>query len=135
MRASQRPGGWLRQLDGHPGRARRPSSLPEPPDYLTDAQKERWRELVASIDSNLRPADASTLERAAIAWATLRETTTTINRVGHLIKRGDRFEENPLIAVRDHAARALASVSTELGLSPTARARMTTTPEDGDGSL
>lgn len=127
-----------RQLEGNPGKRPLPQDLPgvgkpEPPEHLTEPQRERWNDIVASLPVEfLTRADTQALERMAVAWATFRETSGVINQAG-LITRGANGEpvRNPLLLVRQAAANEMSDCAMVLGLSPLARTRLTA-PETAD---
>jgi P27 family predicted phage terminase small subunit len=130
----------IRELEGNRSRTPIPRDVkgigrPVAPGHLTSEQRERWDDVVGSLPVDLLSrADVAVLERMAVAWATFRATTITINQTGFLT-RGSHGEvaRNPLLLVRAQAAAEMHDCGMVLGLSPVARARITA-PEAGESS-
>jgi P27 family predicted phage terminase small subunit len=72
----------------------------------------------------LTRADDAILERFAVAWAEYREVHATITRTGKLVNSPQGPIRNPLLVVRNNAAKEMHAAGSEIGLSPVARARL-----------
>ena len=128
----------LKILEGKRGKREIPQELqargvPTPPDYLSPAQLDRWKDIIESLpDKYLSRADIETLERMAIAWAQFREATIQLNKSMILVAGANKEPvRNPLLIVQYKAAEIMAAAGMELGLSPLARTRLTQ-PENVD---
>jgi P27 family predicted phage terminase small subunit len=144
----------LKLVTGNPGRRPLkpglaidpPSTLPDPPDFLSDDAQKEWRRVVPALVA-LRLF--STLDVAALAayctacgtWrqamAALRAMAETDAKYHGLVvetKHGNLIQ-NPLLGIANKAAADMVKFGSEFGLSPTARARLSpsgieTRPED-----
>lgn len=96
-----------------------------PPEF--DAEETLlWREAVGSLPVGLLSrADNSMLERMAVAWARWRSVKRTIKATGFLVNSPNGPIRNPLLVVLNAAQKEMHACSSELGLSPVSRARLT----------
>ena len=130
----------IRKLEGNRGHRPIPQEIatvgrPEPPTWLTQKQRDRWDEIVASL-LHLTAADQQVCERMAVAWATFRQTCQLINQSSLLTRgRDDEPVRNPLLSVRRQAAQEMETCGMALGLSPLARMRLTAPDQDEDDLL
>lgn len=100
--------------------------LPRLPPDLDEIETQLWRDIVGSLPKSLLSrADDSMLERMAVAWARFRTTRKTIKTVGLLVNSPNGPIRNPLLVVLNATQKEMHACSSELGLSPVARARLT----------
>ena len=132
----------IRELEGNRSRTPIPREIsppgrPEPPIGLTEAQLERWHDIVGSLPVELLSrADNQVLERMAIAWTAFREVNAAINKSGLLVKgiHGEPVR-NPLLSVRRQATQEMQDCGNLLGLSPLARTRLTAPDQEDTDPL
>jgi P27 family predicted phage terminase small subunit len=133
----------IRALEGNRGKRPMPTNelvgvgAPQPPAHLTEDQRARWQDVVASLPEGLLSrADEQVLERMAVAWAAFRQACMTITQAG-LITRGANGEpvRNPLLIVRASAATEMNACGMLLGLSPLARVRLSSPERVDDDPL
>ena|SRR5882672_6960711 len=109
---------------------------PRVPLHLAADERKLCADIVASLPVGLLTrADEATLERMAVAWARYRSATLQIRRSGLLIKTRYGKVRNPLLVVQNVAAKEMHAAGSELGLSPVARARMTTAGLENDDPM
>src|SRR5262245_52289419 len=131
----------IRRAEGNRGHRPIPDEIvglgkPEPPPGLTEAQIQRWDEIVWSFpDGHLTAADVSTIERMAVAWATFRQTTLALNDKTLVRGKDGNVVRNPLLIVQRQAAEEMHLCGMALGLSPYARTRLTAKAEVEDDLL
>ena len=126
----------LRRLEGNRGHRPIPEDgprglgVPEPPAYLTSAERERWDEIVLSLPVGLLTrADTSTLERMAVSWAAFRDATERLRAADVLAQGRERtVVKNPLFTVQRQASEEMQRCSSSLGLSPAARTKLSAPP-------
>lgn len=98
---------------------------PQIPAHLTEVEQRLWAMVVASLPVGLLSrADEAVLERMAVAWAEFREVAPQIRQTGKLVQGPNGPIRNPLLIVREKAAREMHLAGEVLGLSPVARARL-----------
>jgi P27 family predicted phage terminase small subunit len=118
----------------------------EPPDWLTDSQKDGWRYAMTHAPRNLlAPIDRTILvlwieaedrhRRAAIAQALLDKDTALpmLTRRDHGPLRKAEMVESPYIRIMTRAAETLIRCANELGFSPASRPRLAIPPGADDG--
>lgn len=127
----------IRRAEGNRGRRPIPNTVRLParaiaPDYLTDSQKELWRQIEKSAPAGVyTAADVPALERMVMAWDLYRrcqaEFATNLYAVGSM----GQLTPAPAIRIMAIAAVDMHKAGGELGLSPVARTRITQ-PENVD---
>lgn len=133
MGAPRKPA-LVRHLEGNRSRTPIPTEIiargrPECPARLTEDERELWLSIVESLPFGLlTAADNNTLERMAVAWARWRTCQTDINTRGLFVKvyGCKAMRPNPHLGMQREAAMEMHRASSELGLSPVARTRLTT---------
>ena len=107
--------------------------VPEPPAYLTSAERERWNEIVHSLPVGLLTcADTSTMERMAVSWAAFRDATERLRAADVLAQGRERtVVKNPLFTIQRQASQEMQRCAMSLGLSPAARTKLSA-PPDGE---
>ena len=137
----------LKVLRGNPGR--RPlkpepqppieAAPPPPPDFLTGHARAKWLRLapqlhalglLTSVDHDVFAAYCDAFGR----WLTAEETLTQM-AARDMLTRGLMIKtasgnviQNPVVGIKNVAARDMVRFGTDLGLSPAARARLATDP-------
>ena len=105
-----------------------PTGMPKPAPALTAEEKGMFRDLVTSMpDGVYSQADSPTLERFVRAWARYRKCQREIDRNGLLITKTPSSKvliRNPYLNLQREASDEMHRCSTELGLSPVARMRI-----------
>jgi len=137
----------LANLHGNPGKRARKSAEPrpvgdltadEPPDWLTDAQKEIWnyalrhapRGLLGGIDRPLVTA-------WVIACDVHRQASVELSRTTLLVKAGPNTTaqvQSPFLAIVNTQARLMLRLASELGFTPVSRSRVVTEPSQSSDS-
>jgi len=106
---------------------------PRPPPGMEGEALGLWRDVVSSLpDELLSRADEAALEAFARAWCTYREADRGIQGNGLLIATASGDRENPLLRIRDRAVDHMHKLGGVLGLSPVARARLSSRDPAGD---
>ena len=109
---------------------------PRLPTHLSQDERRLWADVVGSLPvSLLTQADEAILERFAVAWATFREAHRLIKSTGLMIQSVVGPVRNPLLVVRNNAAREMHLAGSEIGLSPVARSRMISAGHEDDDPL
>ena len=114
------------------GRARiteDPKGVGEPtvPANLNEEQAKLFRHCLGSLPPEiLTSADEAMLEGFAVAWARFRQADDQILRTGLLVQSPSGPIRNPLLIVSEKSADLIHKLGGQLGLSPVARARLTT---------
>jgi P27 family predicted phage terminase small subunit len=100
---------------------------PRPPDCLDADELTLWWDVVHSLPVGLLSrADESTLERMAVAWNQYRQASRMIKETGLMVRHHlGHAVRNPLLPVQRLAGIAMHQAGEMLGLSPVARARLT----------
>jgi len=101
--------------------------LRPPPKLSREARKE-WRRLEAELRTAgvLTMRDRAVLTGYCLAWARLREAEEDIERLGTLVEGTEGTQiRNPALTTWNQAMSQLRMYAAELGLSPSARARVT----------
>jgi len=98
---------------------------PRMPPAMTSEEEELWLDIVASLPVGLLSrADENTIERAARYWAMFRQAADMVAKTGLMVRSNFGPVKNPALAIMHDAAKLLQVATSELGLSPVARARM-----------
>ena len=127
--------GTLRKPRAEPQASGELRDLPAP-DWMTESQKETWRDAIRCAPANvLKHIDASLLavwvaaedrhRQAMIAQAAL---DAAAEHPLLIRGRGGSLVPSPLLRVMHQAAETMVRVGSELGFTPTSRARLTSTP-------
>lgn len=106
----------------------------ERPKRLRKWAAEEWARIVPPLNSRaiLATVDHSVLLDHCTAWAELQECVRTISREGHIIDGAVGPTRHPATMTAAQLRTQLAKTTVQLGLTPAARARMTS-PAGGSG--
>ena len=133
----------LKILSGNPGR--RPLNPREPkakvgrpakPRGLTEKARKAWDDFVSYLGELgvLHTVDRHAIELMAETYVEWRQHTTTLEREGTIYKapteRGFMIRPRPEVSMRSDAARRLASLLAEFGLTPSTRSRLEINPPE-----
>jgi P27 family predicted phage terminase small subunit len=135
---------YLKLLRGNPGQraiqasvaAPRPPAPPACPEYLTGYALEEWNETAPELHALncLSPLDLALFGaycEAVKRWRTATEKLAEMEArdpvtAGLIVRtQSGGAATNPLVAIVDNAARTMARLAGEFGLSPSARSRLT----------
>ena len=129
----------VKALRGNPGKRARNRDEPKPaekaptmPPHVKACPERRktWRYLVKELKSMglLASSDVAIMTIYCDAWAEYVEACKQVMKTGFLVKseRTTTYYRNPLLDVKSSREKTLANCASELGLSPTSRARLHT---------
>jgi P27 family predicted phage terminase small subunit len=124
----------LRLLDGNAGKRPVNESEPvprgdlrDPPDWLTDDQKEGWRyALDAAPAGMLKRLDRSTLAIWVVAEDLHRQASIAVGKFGLITKSANKGEpmQNPYLPIINRQAQIMLKAAAELGFTPSSRTRV-----------
>src|SRR2546429_9207332 len=89
-----------------------PIELPAPPNHLSAATQDWWRQIVADYD--LEPHHLKILECAADAWDRLAQARATLLDEGLVIEGGSGPKAHPCVAIQPDARPAFARMGRQL---------------------
>lgn len=130
---------YLRVLEGNPGK--RPvnheepvpiGDLPPPPHWMSDRQKELWRQTVAELPKGLlKDIDASIFTGWVVATDMHREATEMVNKYGMMVKSpvSGTPMQSPYVGIMNKQAALIAKFAAEMGLTPSSRSRVKVDPK------
>jgi hypothetical protein len=99
-----------------------PAGIParmEPPQGLTQAQGELWREIVATKPADWFTADSAPLLKEMVRAAVMCDLLAV--QIEAALEGGESGEVKALLDMRDKEAKRLASLETKLRLTPQSR--------------
>jgi|SRR6267154_174855 len=104
-----------------------PGRLTDPPEWLTEAQKDGWRYAIENAPySLLRRIDRTLLTTWVVAEAIHREATIKVAQYGLLAKSPTGFPiQSPYLPIVNRQALILSRAAAELGFTPSSRSRIT----------
>ncbi|MGA8028357.1 MAG: phage terminase small subunit P27 family [Bryobacteraceae bacterium] len=127
----------IKKLEGNPGKRpirpelSVPDGIPECPDHLTSEAKSEWCRIAGQLHEI---GILTTLDRTALAvycqtWARWTEAELRIQEQGLLVKSPNGYEiQNPYLPIANKALEQLKAFLAELGMTPTARTRLSVQP-------
>ena len=130
----------LHVLRGNPGKRRRNPREPRPPAlealeapaWLDPAAREEWQRLAPLLGQLgvVTATDADVLAAYCEAWVTWKQATLKLRQGGLIVTtgKGDRVV-SPYVKIAHHAMALCARLLVELGMTPSARARVQVRPE------
>ena len=105
--------------------------VPDPPDWLNNLELEGWTTLTEALASMgvVTIADGPALTLLAVAWAEWREARAVLSLEEPYYQHEDDggmvfIRKHPATAVASDAARRVASLLAEFGLTPSSRSRL-----------
>jgi P27 family predicted phage terminase small subunit len=133
----------LKLVTGNPGRRKLPTHeakptrvVPSPPAHLSEGALTAWGSLASRLDrlGLLTELDAMALEQLAENYAeivALREDISANGRTQIVKTQTDTVERSrPQVSMLSDAERRFRGMMCEFGLTPSARSRVTATPDD-----
>ena len=144
MRAGRKPKPtWLKVVNGNPGRRRLNGNEPkpvgdlkDPPEWLTDRQKEGWKYALDHAPAHLlKKIDASLLVAWVVAQDVHRQAAEIIAAEGITSSTRDGVKQNPAVLALGTQAGVMMKAAAEMGFTPSSRARITIPQEDGPSSF
>ena len=107
---------------------------PEPPGWLTDAQRALWSAAIATAPAGvLTGLDQSVLAAWVVAIDTHRQAAEVIAREGLFVKSPSGYEQqHPAVAVMNKQTTLLLRAAEQLGFSPSSRQRIRVAPAEGE---
>jgi P27 family predicted phage terminase small subunit len=130
----------LRALRGNPGKrtARRrepapppPPAAPTPPRWLDPKARRVWRTLAPELHTLglLTPLDLDAFAAYCLARARWKEAEDQVAKKGEVVKSPNGYPiQNPWLAIANRAAKQMADLAGEFGLTPSARTRIDAKP-------
>lgn len=118
-----------RRKDRH-GTGDLPPSAPACPTWLSREAKAEWQRIVPTLTEKvgLHKIDRGLLAAYCATWAEYQNAVTTLSKVGEWYeaktKNGVIRRLHPLVQIRNAARDSLIKFGSQLGLSPSARARL-----------
>lgn len=108
-----------------------PTSIPEPPDWLSPDALTEWRRLAPQLAAAglLTKLDRAALASYCSAWGDLCEANRTLQQFGstYVTEKG-AIVLHPMLKVVERSRQALRAFAGEFGLSPSARTRVDAKP-------
>ena len=129
----------LKLLAGNPGK--RPINQDEPklelaeppcPEHLDDVARREWKRIVPILMRMrvLTEADEIQLANLCQTYSTMIDAQTKLKQAGMLYKsKGGFVQANPLFGVVMKCLNVISKLSSEFGLTPSARVRLQAMPE------
>lgn len=124
----------LRMIQGNPGGQpfNREEPIPagdlqEPPEWITDSQKEGWRYAIQHAPRGLlKLLDRSALTVWVIAEDTHRQASIQVAKTGFLIKAPNTGVpmQSPYLAIQNKQAFLMMKAAAELGFTPSSRSQI-----------
>lgn len=98
----------------------------EPPEHLSELQKEVWRYILAhSPNGLLKSLDWAVLEIWVVAYTTYRDAQAAVARRGQVVKTPNDFPVvNPYLSNMNKQAAIMLKAASELGFTPASRSRI-----------
>jgi P27 family predicted phage terminase small subunit len=135
----------LKLLQGNPGkRAVRDDEpkpavcVPHPPDHLSDAAKEHWRQIGQELASVgiLTKIDADALGMYCEAFARWVHANEQIRQFGPLVKAPSGYPmQSPFLAIANKAFDQMRAMLTEFGMTPSSRTKVHAAKPDDDDAM
>jgi len=130
----------LHLLRGNPGKRRRNPREPRPPPlevleappWLDPAAREEWQRLAPLLGQLgiVTATDADALAAYCVAWVTWKEATKKLREGGLVVKTDDgKPVVSPYVKIAHLAMAHCARLLVELGMTPSARARVQVRPD------
>jgi P27 family predicted phage terminase small subunit len=127
----------LKILAGNPGKRRlnkkepqMPEGVPECPEHLDGEARKEWDRLAPMLSDSgvLTQADRGTLATYCQIWARWVDAETKAKEQGLLVQTPQGAAiQNPYVGIANTAAKLLRGYAAELGLTPSARTKISAT--------
>ncbi|MFV0283731.1 MAG: phage terminase small subunit P27 family [Castellaniella sp.] len=124
----------LKIIAGNPGKrplnAHEPQprgELIDPPEWMTDRQKDTWREVIElSPPGLLKDVDGSVFAVWVVAFDLYQEASDKLARTGMLIKAPNTGVpmQSPYLAIVNKQAQIMMKAAAEMGFTPASRSRV-----------
>lgn len=104
--------------------------IPDPPDELSPLALEEWNRIAVALYNLgvLTKYDRAILSLYCQSWGRWQEAERVVAEKGMILTtKAGAIIQNPALAVSNTAARNCAKYASELGLTPSARSRISTT--------
>jgi P27 family predicted phage terminase small subunit len=137
----------LKLVTGNPGKrklnAKEPKParvIPSPPDHLSDAARVAWGSLATRLDrlGLLTELDAFALEQLCENYVEILDLRAAIAKHGRTQSVETQYDTvvraRPEVGMLSNAERRFRAMMAEFGLTPSARSRVTATPDDASHS-
>jgi P27 family predicted phage terminase small subunit len=98
----------------------------EPPEHLTEKQKEVWRYVIDNAPSGLlKSLDWAVLEIWVVSYTVYRDSQEAVNRIGQVIKTPNDYPVvNPYLSNMNKQAQIMLKAASEMGFTPASRSRI-----------
>lgn len=138
----------LRVIRGNPSKrpmpkneAMVPLARPAPPAFLCEDAKEEWVRVCDTLHAVglMTELDRGALAAYAVAYGRWAQAERAINRMAEsddansgltILTSNGNVIQNPLVGVANKAKAAMVRYAAEFGMTPSARSRVTATPEE-----
>jgi P27 family predicted phage terminase small subunit len=120
------------------GEPKAPSGVPTPPIDLEGYELEGWARFIEDVErlGLLSPVDRHNAFNFAVAYGRAREARDTIKEHGLLIDGAHGgMASNPAVGILERAERAMLSILSLYGLSPSDRSRLRATEQTEEDPL
>jgi P27 family predicted phage terminase small subunit len=104
-----------------------PAGFPDPPDTLSSRARKQWPNVVATLSKMgvIAPSDWMAVEQLCEARADWFDARDAIEEQGAVFtSMTGVIKANPAVAMRNDAARRIASLMAEFGLTPSSRTKV-----------
>lgn len=125
---------WLKVVAGNPGKRELNDAEPvpvgeltDPPEWMTDSQKDGWRYAIASAPPGLlKRLDRSVLVMFVVAEDLHKEAAQKVAEYGAVIKAPHSGipMQSPYLAIMNKQAAIMVKAASEMGFSPSSRSRV-----------
>ena len=114
------------------------SKLPRCPSWLDDVAHKEWKRIVAELQKMelIGAADYAVIVGYCEAWSRYKDAVEKVQQAGVLVisKKDGEIRRSPMVFVLKDSREAMLKFARELGLSPAARASVTTIGKTGETS-
>ena len=120
-----------------------PLAQPDPPPFLCDDAKEEWVRICGTLHAAglMTEIDRAALAAYAAAYGRWAQAERAINRLAEsgdvnsgltILTSNGNVIQNPLIGIANKAKTAVVRFAAEFGMTPSARSRVSVTPQEKD---
>lgn len=104
-----------------------PVTAPDPPEHLTDAQRDKFVEMAALLARMrvMSDVDVDALAFYCVRWCDWREAVDNLNATGHVVRSPTgRPMKNPWAGTMEKAHSDCMKILAEFGMTPSSRTRV-----------